>query len=83
MLNELIGSCDPRLREEVRKKRKFRVSPGITSLLWNNLRTGVTENFRMCKGSFFKLDYRSCFMDVVVKWTGSICMMSGYLPTQN
>ena len=54
MLNELIGSSDPRLRERVRKRRKFRVSPGITSLLWNNLRTGVTEKFRMCKSSFFK-----------------------------
>ena len=65
LLRELIGFSGPQLRAKFirkgRKRRKFWVRPGRSSLWWDNLRTGVTvdeewkENFRLSKSSFFKL----------------------------
>ena len=65
LLHNVIGFSALRSKagkvKKKRRRRRFWVRPGRTSLWWDNLRGGVAvdeewkENFRMSKSSFFKL----------------------------
>ena len=64
LICELIGFSGPQMKRKMKKRRKrrrFWIRPGRTSLWWDNLRAGLSieeewkENFRMSRSSFFKL----------------------------
>jgi hypothetical protein len=64
LICELVGFSGPQMKGKIKKRRKrrrFWIRPGRTSLWWDNLWTGVSieeewkENFRMSRNSFLKL----------------------------